>query len=114
MNDMVTIPREEYNRLQAAAEDLADLQSYDRAKAALAAGEEELVPSGFVNRLLNGENTLRVYRDLRGLTQAALAEKAGVSRVTVAEIETGRKKGSVATLRALANALSVALDDLAE
>lgn len=114
MNEMVTIPREEYDRLQAAAEDLADLQSYDRAKAALAAGEEELVPSDFVNRLLNGENTLRVYRDLRGLTQAALAEKSGVNRVTVAEIETGRKQGSVTTLRALANALDITLDDLAE
>ena len=114
MNETVTIPREEYDRLQAAAEDLADLQSYDRAKAALSAGEEELVPADYVNRLLNGENPLRVYRDLRGLTQATLAAKAGVNRVTVAEIETGRKQGSVTTLRALANALDVTLDDLAE
>jgi mRNA interferase RelE/StbE len=114
MNETVTIPREEYDRLQAAAEDLADLQSYDRAKAALSAGEEELVPADYVNRLLNGEKPLRVYRDLRGLTQATLAAKAGVNRVTVAEIETGRKQGSVTTLRALANALDVTLDDLAE
>ena len=90
------------------------MQSFDRAKAALAAGEQELVPAEVLNRLLNGESALRVYRDLRGLTQAALAAKAGVNRVTVAEIETGRKQGSVATLRALANALGIALDDLAE
>jgi mRNA interferase RelE/StbE len=51
---------------------------------------------------------------LRGLTQAALAAKTGVSRVTVAEIETGRKHGSIATLRALADELGVSLDDLAE
>jgi hypothetical protein len=38
MNEMVTIPREEYDRLRAAAEDLADLQTYDRAKAALGSG----------------------------------------------------------------------------
>ena len=114
MNGMVTIPREEYDRLRAAAEDLADLQSYDRAKAALAAGEDELIPADSVNRLLKGENALRVYRDLRGLTQAALAEKASVNRVTVAEIETGRKRGSVATLRALADALGVTLDDLVD
>ena len=85
---MVTIPREEYERLRAAAEDLADLQTYDRAKAALAAGEEELIPADYANRLLSG--------------------------VTVAEIETGRKQGSVTTLRALANALGVSLDDLTE
>jgi mRNA interferase RelE/StbE len=98
MNEMVTIPREEYDRL----------------RAALAAGEDELIPAEYVNRLLNGESALRVYRDLRGMTQAALAERAGVDRVTVAEIETGRKQGSIATLRALAEALGVSLDDLAE
>lgn len=114
MSEMVTIPREEYDRLQAAAEDLADLKAYDRAKADLTSGEDELIPAEYVNRLLNGESALRVYRDLRGLTQAALAEKAGVNRVTIAEIETGRKQGSVTTLRALADALGVMLDDLAE
>ena len=114
MNEMVTIPREEYDRLRAAAEDLADLQSYDRAKAALAAGTEELIPADYANRLLNGESPLRVYRDLRGMTQAALAAKAGVNRVTVAEIETGRKQGSVATLRTLADALGVIMDDLTD
>lgn len=113
MNELVTIPRAEYDRLRAAAEDLADLQSHDRAMAQLAAGEDELIPALFANRLLDGESPLRVYRDLRGLTQAALAEKAGVNRVTVAELETGRKQGSLATLRALADALNVTLDDLA-
>jgi DNA-binding XRE family transcriptional regulator len=114
MNEMVTIPREEYDRLQAAAEDLADLQTFDRAKAALAVGEDELIPADYANRLLNGESPLRVYRDLRGMTQAALAERAGVNRVTVTEIETGRKQGSVATRRALADALRVSMDDLTE
>jgi DNA-binding XRE family transcriptional regulator len=112
MSEMVIISREELDRLRAAAEELADLQSYDRANAALMEGGDELIPSDYANRLLDGESPLRVYRDLRGLTQAALAERAGVNRVTVAEIETGRKQGSVATLRALAGALDVTLDDL--
>jgi mRNA interferase RelE/StbE len=113
MTQMVTIPRAEYDRLCSAAEQLADLQAHDRARAALDAGADELIPAAFANRLLDGESPLRVWRDLRGLTQAALAERAGVGRVTVAEIETGRKQGSVATLRALADALGVTLDDLA-
>jgi DNA-binding XRE family transcriptional regulator len=112
MNEMVMISRGELDRLRAAAEELADLQSYDRAKAALMEGGDEWIPSQYANRLLDGESPLRVYRNLRGLTQAALAERAGVNRVTVAEIETGRKQGSVATLRALAGALDVTLDDL--
>jgi DNA-binding XRE family transcriptional regulator len=112
MNDMVTIPRAEYDRLHAAAENLADLQAYDRAKTALAVGEDELIPTEYANRLLNGDSPLRVYRDLRGLTQNDLAGRAGVNRVTVAEIETGRKQGFVSTLRKLAGSLGVAVDDL--
>ena len=55
-----------------------------------------------------------LYRDLRGLTLAAQIEKTGVKRVVVAGIETGRKQGSIATLRALADALGVSVDDLTE
>jgi len=113
MTETVTIPRAEYDRLRAAAEDLADLQAYDRAKSALASGEDELIPADDLGRLLKGESPVRVFRDLRGMTQAALAERAGVHRVTVAEIETGRKQGSVETLRRLATALGITLDDLA-
>ena len=112
MNEMVTITREEYERLSACAEDLADLQAHDRTKAALAAGEDELVPAAYANRILDGEHPLRVYRDFRNLTQAALAAKAGVNRATVAEIEIRRKQGSIATLRKLAQALEVTVDDL--
>jgi mRNA interferase RelE/StbE len=113
MNEMVTIPRAEYERLCAAAEDLMDLKAFDAAKAAIATGEEELVPAHCVERLLNGDSALRVYRELRSLTQAGLAELSGVHRVTIAEIETGRKQGSVDTLRKLAGSLSVSLDDIA-
>ena len=79
MNKMVTIPREEYDRLREAAEDLADLRAYDGTKAALAAGEEELVPAEYAKRLIAGESPLRVWRELRGLSQVKLG---AVSEVT--------------------------------
>ena len=56
---------------------------------------------------------MRVWPELRGLTQAALATASGVNRVQIANIESGAKTGSVATLRKLADALGVGLDDLA-
>jgi len=112
MSDMVTIPRDEYERLREAAEDLEDILAYDRAKADLAAGRDELVPAEFADRIIDGESPVRVYRDLRGLTQAALAEMAGVNRVTVAELETGRKQGSAQTLKKIADALGVTVGDL--
>lgn len=112
MNEMVSIPVSEYRRLLAAAEALSDLAAYDAAKARLAAGEDELLPAAFADRLLDGESPLRVWREARGLTQAGLAQASGVNRVQIAEMETGRKSGSVATLQKLAAALRLAVDDL--
>ncbi|MFC3172965.1 helix-turn-helix transcriptional regulator [Novosphingobium bradum] len=113
MGEMITIPLEEYRALQAASEDLADLRAYDRATAALSAGEDELVPAAVVDRLLAGQSPLRVWREHRALTQSALAATSGVNRVQIADIEAGRKKGSLETARKLAEALAIALDDLA-
>ena len=108
MGEMVTISREEYAALRAAAEELADIEAYDRAMAEPGAA----IPAEFVRRMVDGESPLRVFRDLRGLTQAGLAERSRVNRVQIADIEAGRKSGSVQTLRKLAEALGVAIDDL--
>lgn len=39
-----------------------EVMAYDRAKARLDSGEDELVPASLVNCLLDGENALRVWR----------------------------------------------------
>lgn len=110
--DTVTIPRDEYERLVAAAEDLADIRAAREILRKIEAGEEELIPAEFVKRIVAGEHPVRVFRDLRGMTQAALSEASGVNRVYIAEIEAGKKPGSAQTLKALAEALSVQIDDL--
>lgn len=47
-------------------------------------------------------------RKQRGLTQAELAEAAGISRVSVADIESGRRDDvKLSTIKALAAALQV-------
>lgn len=112
MGEMVTIPAEEYRRLLAIAEDAEDLGAVARFRARLAAGEEELVPATVVDRLLAGESPVRVWRAHRGLSQSGLARASGVNRVVIADIEAGRKGGSVRSLKALAKALGVGIDDL--
>lgn len=112
MPDTITISRDEYDHLRAAAEHLTDLAAYDAAKRALASGEDELIPAEFANRILDGENPITVYREMRGLSKMQLAERAGVDRVQLTDIEKGRKTGSVATLKRLADALGVTIDDL--
>ena len=112
MGEMISIPLEEYRSLQAAAEQLADLQAYDRGVAQLANGNEELLPAEFVKRMLSGESPLRVWREFRGFTQTALAEASNVNRVQIADIEAGRKSGSIETVKKLAEALGITLDEL--
>lgn len=89
-------------------EDIMDVLMFDEAVAN--AGEH--LPAEMVKRLIDGENPVRVWRGHRGFTQAELAAKASVSQATIAEIESGRKNGSVDTLKRIAAALNVDLDDI--
>jgi mRNA interferase RelE/StbE len=112
MENTVTITRAEYDRLRLAAEELDELQAYDGVQADLASGADELIPADFAKRMIGGESPVRVYRELRKMNQSRLADSAGVNRVQLIDIEAGRKNGSVETLRKLANALGVTIDDL--
>lgn len=57
-------------------------------------------------------NTLRVQRAMRDLTQADLAERAGMTRASVNAIEGGRMIPSVFLALKLARALGVSVDEL--
>lgn len=90
-----------------ALEDALDMQA-----AAATRETREYLPAEMVDRLLAGESPVRIWREHRGLTLAALAERSGVGLSYISEIETGKKPGSVAAMRSLAVALGVDLDDL--
>jgi DNA-binding XRE family transcriptional regulator len=109
---MAVIPIEEYERLVEAAEETTEVRAYDEAKRRLASGQDELLPSAMVNRILDGENALRVWREHRGLTLKELADKAQVSAPFLSQIEKGQREGSVETMRKLADALKISVDDL--
>ena len=69
-------------------------------------------PRAEYNRLIDGESSLRIWRNYRSLSQSQLARASSVNRVQIVEIEAGRNSGSVRTLRKLADALGVAIDDI--
>ena len=110
---MAILPAEEYERLRAAAEDGEDVRTFDEAKRQLAAGEDELLPAEFAERLVRGEPPLRVFRELRQLSLEELARSAGISPEDLAAIETGKRDGSFALIKKIAAVLGVTLDDLA-
>ena len=112
MTDTVTITKAEYERLCALQEDLADIQAALTVQAQIAAGSEELVPAEVADRIIDGDPPLRVWREYRDLTQSALARASKTSRIQIVDIEAGRATGSVQTLRRLADALQVSVDDI--
>ena len=82
---------------------------YDKAKTA---DDGFRVPGEVVNAILNGAHPVKAWREHGDLTQDALAAKAGISTAYLCQIETGKRQGAVKTLKALAKALGVSLDDL--
>jgi len=105
---LVILPLEEYKRLI----DDMDIASADRVRRNIAEGLDEMVPADIVDRLLDGENPVRVWRDHRQLSAQTLAKNAGISAAYLSEIERGRKEGSVSVLKRIAEVLSVDLEDL--
>ncbi|MFT5394410.1 MAG: DNA-binding XRE family transcriptional regulator [Gammaproteobacteria bacterium] len=102
------VPVDDYERMLAAFEDAHDVSAADIAKAR----NEENFPSEIVDRLLDGENAIRVFREHRGMTQAQLAELAGITPGYLSQIETGAKEGKVSVLSRIARALTLMVDDI--
>jgi len=113
--EMVVLSRKDYEALLQRldrAEDLEDSLAIADFEKKLAAGQEELIPSEFVDRMVDGESPVRVWREYRGLSAKDLAANAGISTAYLSEIETGKKDGSVSALKSIADALKLDLDDL--
>jgi ribonuclease HI len=110
--ETVTLNRLDYEALLEALEDARDVAAARAAEARVVTGESEYLPTAMVERLLAGEHPIRVWREHRGLSVRALAAAATMAPSYLVEIERGRRAGSLATLRRIAVALNVDLDDL--
>lgn len=87
-------------------EDAAVAAAYTRTR-----GEESL-PIEFVDRLLSGGSAVRVWREHRRMSLAALADQAGIGLGYLSQIENGERAGTIETMKKLAGALDIELDDL--
>ncbi|MBM3554507.1 MAG: helix-turn-helix transcriptional regulator [Alphaproteobacteria bacterium] len=88
-----------------ALEDAADVRSFDQAKEL----GGEAIPGSVVAASLDG-NAIKAFREWRGLTQVVLARRAGLTSVYLSMMETGRRAGSLKTLRAIAKVLRIDVD----
>ena len=95
------------------AEALDDIRAYDMEKSRIESGDDEIIPFELVERRVGGENPIKIWREYRDITQEKLAKISGVSRTMIAAIESGHKKRSITTIKKLAVALDVSLEQLA-
>ena len=113
--DLVVIPRRDYEALLAragdeASEDAATARIIAATGAKIARGEDVALPAAVWAAIESGEHPVRAIRRYRGLTQLDVAKRAGLRQGYIADIEAGRKTGSAASLKAIAAALDVPLD----
>ena len=75
---------------------------------------DDSLPTEILDALVaRQESPIKILRKYHGLTQAELAEQAGLSRPYLTEIETGKKEGSLRAMKALAAVFDVSVGVLA-
>lgn len=99
--ELVALTREHYKELMERAEDAAAVAAYRKTR------NEEAFPAELLDRMLEGEKPIRVWRQHRGMTQQELATKIGISKSHLSEVESGKGEPSLKTLRAAARALDI-------
>lgn len=116
----VLVPLTEYTQLSRfadAAEDEAEeawaAKVYDDHMAAKTRGEDLGMPRDQWARIREGASPVTVVREYRGLSQKVLSEKSNIAQSEISSIESGKRRGSVDTLKALARALGAPLDVIA-
>jgi len=115
----VVLARRDWEALREAVEEADDIAAVAAARAddaawapAMPEGRATTFPHEVVSAELDGAHPLQAWRNYRGLTQRGLAERAGVMRDLIAQIETQKRRGSIETLSRLAAALGVPIDAL--
>lgn len=107
------LPYEELLRLLDEAEVSQDTRDYDSAKKSIDQGEE-LIPSDVVYAILDGSHPVKVWREYRRMSPKQLAHAANLSESTLLKIEEGKRKATPKMLQAIAKALNLEVEDLAE
>ena len=109
--ELVVLSRREYDALLAR---LGDEAAEDRMSVRILKerARDVALPISLWEEIEAASSPIGPIRKWRGLTQAELATLARISQGFLSEIESGKKSGDLSTLRAIASALNVGLEDV--
>ncbi|GIK98607.1 MAG: hypothetical protein BroJett029_28160 [Alphaproteobacteria bacterium] len=105
----VVVPFDEWQRIEEILEDRADEAAV---RAYWENPDEEGFPDDVIGRILDRVNPVKVFREYRGMTQAALASAAQLSAMYLSQIERGERTPGRKALGKLATALRVDVEML--
>jgi hypothetical protein len=86
-----------------AAEMAEDIAAYDAARA----DSGEVIPAEVVERLVAGDNAIKVFREWRGRKQNDVAAATDTTAAYLSQLETGHRGASIDLLRRIADELGV-------
>ncbi len=114
--ELAVLPKAEYEHLLALtqSEDVGTARIVRRTRAAVASGQDIVLPKAVVDRLAKGENPIRVIREWRDMTQAEVTFRTDLSQSYLSDLENGRRRGTADVLAKIARALKVPLNLLVE
>jgi len=105
------VPIEIWERVRELLENAEDVAAFDTA---VAADDAFRIPLDVVKaEFEQNMHAVRAWREHRHFSQNRLAQDAGISKAYLSQIESGKRNGSRATLRKLADALAVPVSVLA-
>jgi len=105
--ELALLPRAELDALVDAAKRAREVADYQAGRLPGLSEEEAL-------EYANAPSPLAFWRKRAGLSQAALAERAGIAQNYLSDIENGKREGPVAVWMKLSAALGVPIDALVE
>lgn len=107
---MIVMTKAEYDAL---VEDIGDIAIAEQAM--MADEGSPSMPSELAEAVWDGKlHPLAAWRKSVGWTQAELAAAAGLRPATVSDIESGKIDPRLSTLRALAKALKLGIEDIVD
>ena len=113
--EVAILPRKEYEALVAKAkeadEDMGTARLVARARKEIAEGAP-LIPMAVADRIVKGENPIRVIREWQDVTQLYLSMKTNIGQGYISDLENGRRKGTTAALKEIARVLKVPMEML--
>ena len=115
--EMVILSRKEYDKLTRLAydEDAHDAALAQTQLKKLKAGKSSLIPAKVAFAIAaDGVHPVRAWREHLGWTAAELAKKTKLARTTISQMETGKRKGTLAAHQAIARAYGISVAALVE